>query len=51
MRAHPVCGADNGLYERHLIFDNVLDIGKVAQENALKQSRVPSGIFSRSAGC
>ena len=44
-------GTHDALYERHLIFDAVVDVKDSGLGNALKRSPARCGTFSRNAGC
>ena len=43
-------GTADALYERHLVFDNVVGPRTPARASASRPSRAPSGTCSRSAG-
>jgi len=44
-------GSDSGLYERHLLFDNVTAAGRArTRVTASRHSRAPVGMCFRSAG-
>ena len=43
-------GSDSGLYERHLLFDNVIAAERTDARPTSRHSRAPGGMCFRSAG-
>ena len=51
LRSDSVHGQGDALYERHLMFDNVIDPATSGRESATRRSPARCGTSSRSAGC